>query len=149
MQWYEQHQYYNIYMLNDVLNEKYAKSERITLNLEHRLGALSCYLQMFWCQWEWRNNGCVLWFKGEEQKVLFWICEGFSCFLFSLLANLSLKASPLQVWWSNLFKGGFVVILGGKTNGIWTFLASCSLAFFITTFCIWCKYGIWENAGVG
>ena len=34
MQCYEQHQYYDIYMFNDVLNEKDAKSERLTLNLE-------------------------------------------------------------------------------------------------------------------
>ena len=61
--------------------------------------------------------------RKEEKGIVLRIfgLRVFECFLLSLFVfnnSLPPKASPLDVWWNNLFIYEFVVVLGGKTNGI-------------------------------
>ena len=84
---------------------------------------LSYCLQVFYNQQEQRNIKCyILLFKGKNKGFgfvfEFWVYKWFT--IFSSLFDNSLlpKASHLKVWWRSLFIGEFVVVLGGKTNGI-------------------------------
>ena len=122
--------------VNDVQNEKQVKSERLTWSV---LGALSGCLWMFWVSK--RDGRVVVSFcsKGRT-KVCFYVWEIWIFMKVSQLPflsfgqSLSSKASPLNVWWSQVFIDEFVVTLGGKTNRIWTCFGILFLCFFITVF---------------
>ena len=132
--------------VNDVQNEKQGKSERLTWDV---LGALSGCLWMFWVSK--RDRTMVVFFDSKRRNKRF--CFGFakvfpvSSSLF--LTILSLKASPLNVWWSKVFIDGFVVVLGGKQNGFKPFWYTVPLLFSHSfRMPIWCKYVVWESASV-
>ena len=124
--------------VNDVQNEKQAKSERLTLNLKRAWSFELLPLDVLKLARVTEEKMPSSLIQREEQRFVFVYEKSgflwrFHNFLFSLLANISPKAILLKVWWSNLFIDEFVVVLGGKQMGF-ELLAQCSIAFWSQPF---------------
>ena len=71
MQWYGQHQYYDIYILM-MFWMKRCKVRKTYLESEACVWNLNCCLQMFWSQQEQQKRKCqVIWFKEKNKGLVF------------------------------------------------------------------------------
>ena len=88
-----------------------------------------------------------VWFSVWDFWIFLWRFQ--LPFLSLFYQSLFPKANPLNVWWSKVFIDGFVVVLGGKQKGFKPFWYTVPLLFSHSfRMPIWCKYGVWESAGV-